>query len=67
MEKPQSKKEIMAATALTGFPVGNNENQWRDKLFEFLNNRVDEILQQIPMEKIEDFTGAIFKNKSEIL
>jgi len=57
----------MPAKAVQLFPVENSDNTWRDEVFEFLNDRLDQIIEQIDMEKIDDITGAIFRNKSEIL
>ena len=57
----------MPAQVAEVFPIGNVDNRWRDELFEFINNRIDQILEQTQMEKIEDITGAVFRNKSEIL
>ncbi len=57
----------MSAQVVQAFPIDKSVNPWRDELFEFLNNRLDQILEQTQMEKIEDITGAVFRNKSEIL
>jgi hypothetical protein len=57
----------MTVKIIEVFPIGDKDNLWRDELFEFLNNRIDQILEQTHMEKIEGITGAIFRNKSEIL
>lgn len=57
----------MPAQVVEVFPLGDTGNGWRDELFEFLNNRIDHILEQTHMERIEDITGAVFRNKSEIL
>ena len=57
----------MSAQAVQIFPVQSPDNTWREDVFEFLNNKLDEIILQNDMEKIEDITGAIFQNKSEIL
>ena len=57
----------MPAQIVEVFPIGNVDNGWRDELFEFINDRIDQILEQTQMEKIEDITGAVFRNKSEIL
>jgi len=48
-------------------PIGIHDNAWRDNFFGFLNDTIDKILRETPMEKIEDFTGAVFSAKSEIL
>lgn len=48
-------------------PIGIHDNAWRDDFFEFLNNKIGQILRETPMEKIEDFAGTVFKAKSEIL
>jgi hypothetical protein len=57
----------MQAEAVQLFPMDNSDNTWRDEVFEFLNDKIDQIIEQSDMEKIEDITGAIFQNKSEIL
>ena len=57
----------MPAQVIEVFPIGNIDNGWRNELFEFLNNRIDHILEHTHMEKIEDITGVVFRNKSEIL
>ncbi len=49
------------------FPIENYKNAWRDDFFEFLNQKIDQISKETVMEKIEDFTNAVFNNKSEIL
>ena len=57
----------MPAQVVEAFPIDKSVNPWKDELFEFLNLRLDQIAEQSPMEKIEDITGPIFRNKSEIL
>ena len=57
----------MPAQVVQAFPIDKPLNPWKDELFEFLNVRLDQIAEQSPMEKIEDITGPIFRNKSEIL
>ncbi len=57
----------MSAQAVQVFPIENSDNNWRDELFEFLNDKLDQIVGQTHMDKLEDITGAIFRNKSEIL
>ncbi len=57
----------MPAQVVQAFPIDKPSNPWKDELFEFLNVRLDQIAEQSPMEKIEDITGPIFRNKSEIL
>ena len=49
------------------FPLESSDNSWRNEIFEFINDKLDEIILQSDMEKIEDITGPIFRNKSEIL
>jgi hypothetical protein len=49
------------------FPIGICDNTWRKDLFEFLNQKIDQMLKETIMEKIEDFSKAVFNNKSEIL
>ena len=57
----------MSAQAVQAFPIENSNNSWKKEVLEFLNTRLDQIADKTTMEKIEDITGAIFRNKSEIL
>lgn len=57
----------MPAQAVQLFPIKNSDNAWRDEVFESLNNKLDQIIQQTDMEKIDDITDAIFQSKSDIL
>ncbi len=57
----------MATQATQIFPINNFDNAWRDDFFIFLNDKIDKMIEETTMEKIEDFTGAVFNNKSEIL
>ena len=57
----------MLAQVAEVFPIDNSDSNWKDELFEFLNDKIDQVVGQTQMEKIEDITGAIFCNKSEIL
>jgi hypothetical protein len=57
----------MTAQAAQLFPMEDCDNSWRDEVFEFLTEKLEQIVEQNPMEKIDDITGAIFRNKSEIL
>ena len=57
----------MPAQAVQPFPIENSDNTWRDEVFEHLNEQLNQMIEQIDMEKIDGITGAIFKNKSEIL
>ena len=57
----------MPAQAFQVFPIENSDNTWRDEVFEFLNEKIDQIVEETAMEKIDDITGAISRNKSEIL
>jgi hypothetical protein len=57
----------MSAQAVQAFPIENSNNTWKKEVLEFLSKRLDQIAEQTTMEKIEDITGAIFRNKSEIL
>lgn len=57
----------MTVQAAQLFPIENSGNSWREELFEILNEKIDQIVEQRDMEKIDDITGAIFGNKSEIL
>lgn len=58
---------MMPAQTAQLFPIENSDDTWRDELFESLNEKIDQIVEQTDMEKIDDITGAIFRNKSEIL
>ena len=58
---------MMPAQTAQIFPIENSDNTWRDELFEKINGKIDQIIEQTDMEKIDDITGAIFRNKSEIL
>ena len=57
----------MSAQAIETFPINNTNNSWKNEVLEFINKRLDQIAEQTTMDKIEDITGAIFRNKSEIL
>ncbi len=57
----------MSAQAAETFPINNTNNSWKNEVLEFINKRLDQIAEQTTMDKIEDITGAIFRNKSEIL
>ena len=57
----------MSAQAVQAFPIENSNNSCKKEVLEFLNTRLDQIADKTTMEKIEDITGAIFRNKSEIL
>ena len=57
----------MPAQAVQLFPMKNSDNAWRDEVFGSLNAKLDQIIQQTDMEKIDDITGAIFQSKSDIL
>ena len=57
----------MSAQVVQAFPIEDSNNSWKKEVLEFLNKRLDQIAEQTTMEKIEDITGAIFRNKSEIL
>jgi len=45
------------------------DNNWRGDFFDFLNERLDAIEKDVSMDmdKLEDITGAILRNRSEIL
>jgi len=58
---------IMSAQVVQAFPIEKSNNSWKKGVLEFLNKRLDQIAEETTMEKIEDITGAIFRNKSEIL
>jgi hypothetical protein len=57
----------MAAQAIPLFSIDDPENSWREELFDFLQERIDHLIETTVMVKIEDISGAIFQNKSEIL
>ncbi len=57
----------MPAQAVQLFLIENSDNTWRDEVFEYLNEQLNQMIEQIEMEKIDNITGAIFKNKFEIL
>lgn len=57
----------MSSQAAKVFPIDNTANIWKDELFEYLDLRLDQIAERMPMNKIEDITDSIFRNKSEIL
>jgi len=57
----------MAAQTAYCFPLETHENTWRNDIVAFLKKKLDEIILQSDMKKIEDITDAIFQNKSEIL
>ena len=57
----------MSAQVVKAFPIENSDNSWKKEVLEFIDKRLDQIAEQATMEKIEDITGAIFRNKSEIL
>jgi len=57
----------MSAQVVQAFPIENSNNSWKKEVLEFIDKRLDQIAEQTLMVKIEDITGAIFRNKSEIL
>ena len=57
----------MAAQAIPLFSIDDPENSWREELFDFLQERIDHLIETTVMVKIEDISGAIFQNKSAIL
>ena len=61
---PNHKEHAMRAQAVPLFSSENPDNTWRNEIFEFLNGKLDEIILQNDMKKIEDISGAIFQNKS---
>jgi len=61
------KGGIMSAQVVQAFPIEKSNNSWKKGVLEFLNKRSDQIAEETAMEKTEDITGAIFRNKSEIL
>jgi len=44
-----------------------SDSDWRWKFFEFLDERLDKVEKEVPMVDLGDITGAIFRNKSDIL
>ena len=57
----------MSAQSVENFPINIHNNSWKKEVIEFFDKRLDQIAEQTTMDKIEDITGAIFRNKSEIL
>jgi len=57
----------MPVEAVSAFPVDKASDFWKDDLFDFLNARLDQIAERSPMARIEDITGPLFRNKSEIM
>jgi len=57
----------MSVCAVQRLPHESSESSWRTEIFEFLNEKLDQLETESSMDKIEDITGAIFQNKSEIL
>lgn len=57
----------MRAQRVQLFPMDNSDTAWRNELFEFLSQRLDQIIEKGGMEKIDDISSAVFGNKSEIL
>jgi len=62
-----SKGGIMSAQSVENFPINIHNNSWKKEVIEFFDKRLDQIAEQTNMDKIEDITGAVFRNKSEIL
>ena len=56
----------MPVCSVQYLPHEISKDSWRAEVFEFLNDKFDQLESQ-SMDKIEDITGAIFQNKSEIL
>lgn len=57
----------MSVCPVERLPHESSESSWRTEIFEFLNEKLDQLETESSMDKIEDITGAIFQNKSEIL
>ena len=57
----------MSAQSVENFPINILNNSWKKEVIEFFDKRLDQIAEQTNMDKIEDITGAVFRNKSEIL
>lgn len=57
----------MSAQVVQAFPIEKLNDSWKKAVLEFIDKRLDQIAERTPMVKIEDITGAIFRNKSEIL
>lgn len=49
------------------FTMPSPINTWRAEIFQSLDIKLDQIIEENNMETIDDITGAIFHNKSEIL
>lgn len=56
----------MSVCAAQRLPRERSKDDWRGEIFGFLNGKFDQMESQ-GMDKIEDFTDALFQNKSEIL
>lgn len=46
----------MPAQAVQLFLIENSDNTWRDEIFKFLNEKLDQIIEQRDMEKMNDST-----------
>lgn len=49
------------------FSMPSSINTWRAEIFQSLDIKLDQIIEENNMETIDEITGAIFRNKSEIL
>ena len=57
----------MPDCAVQHLPHESSESSWRTEVFQFLNEKLDQLETKSSMDKTEDITGTIFQNKSEIL
>lgn len=56
--------------SVQAFPMdahGDGNSDWRSGFFEFLDERLDKIEEETTMDQLDEITGAIFRNKSDIL
>ena len=49
------------------FTMPPSINAWRTEIFQSLDIKLDQIIEEDNMETIDEITGAIFRHKSEIL
>jgi len=57
----------MPAEVVQLFPDNGENPNWYDEVLGFVARKLDEMTRQDGMEKIEDFTGAVFNVKSVIM
>jgi len=52
----------MSTQAVRLFPIENSDNTWRDEAFEHLNEQLDQMIEQIDMEKIDQYSEINLKS-----